>query len=431
MKIVQLVAENIKRLSAVEITPEGSLITVGGLNGAGKSSVLDAIAYALGGNKLVPEEPIRHGETEAKVVLDLGEFVVTRKFWFSEANEVKSSLTVTNADGAKYPSPQAMLDKLLGKLSFDPLEFARAEPKAQRDILVQLVNLDTSILDDQHREAYSFRTHFNREVLQLKARVDGMPHHAEAPEQEVSIDAISQRMLDAEHARQAVAEAKRKHERALDSVHALTGAERLGRETVEELRKKLAEAEQRLVNVQDRIVVETVEVDKFATEVARLEAEVPATDVIREELAAAERTNAQVRENRLRAEALAALDTATAKAKEQDQRLVDLAARKAELIGSVQYPVEGLGVSETGVTFNDVPLKQASTAEQIRVSVAIGLALNPKLKVLLVRSGNDLDSRSMKAVAEQAETAGAQIWVERVAEQAGGVTVMIEDGHVA
>src|SRR5258706_15795265 len=80
MKIVKLVAENVKRLHAVTIEPDGALVTVGGKNGAGKSSVLDSIAWALGGEKLVPPEPIRSGESEAKIVVDLGDLVVTRRF---------------------------------------------------------------------------------------------------------------------------------------------------------------------------------------------------------------------------------------------------------------------------------------------------------------------------------------------------------------
>ena len=83
------------------------------------------------------------------------------------------------------------------------------------------------------------------------------------------------------------------------------------------------------------------------------------------------------------------------------------------------------------MTFGSLPFSQASSSEQLRVSVAIGLALNPKLKVLLIRSGNLLDDDSLKAVAAQAEAAEAQVWVEWVTANAEGVSVMIEDGRVA
>jgi hypothetical protein len=105
---------------------------------------------------------------------------------------------------------------------------------------------------------------------------------------------------------------------------------------------------------------------------------------------------------------------------------------KRKLIESVKYPVDGLGFDfeKDEVMFNGVPFNQASKAEQIRVSVAIGLAINPKLRVLLVKDGSALDSGGMKLIAELAEQANAQFWIERVAESKDGAMVMIEDGEV-
>ena len=111
MKIINLQAENIKRLKAVEITPQGNAVVLGGENGAGKSSVLDSIMMALGGGRTICEQPIRDGETRASIRLDLGKYVVERKF-----TKGKSYLTVTQADGAEIKSPQAMLDELIGSL---------------------------------------------------------------------------------------------------------------------------------------------------------------------------------------------------------------------------------------------------------------------------------------------------------------------------
>ena len=80
MKIIKLEAENIKRLVAVEITPDGHMVQISGRNGAGKTSVLDAIWWALAGADAIQAKPIREGETTAHITLDLGEIVVERSF---------------------------------------------------------------------------------------------------------------------------------------------------------------------------------------------------------------------------------------------------------------------------------------------------------------------------------------------------------------
>ena len=130
MKIIELRAENVMRLKAVEITPDGTVQVIGGRNAQGKSAVLNAIWLALGGGKASKETPlpIRDGEDKASVRLDLGDLVVTRS-WTRKG----TSLKVENAEGAQYKSPQSMLDALVGQLSFDPLAFTRLSPKEQRE----------------------------------------------------------------------------------------------------------------------------------------------------------------------------------------------------------------------------------------------------------------------------------------------------------
>ena len=117
MHIVQLTAGNVKRLHAVDITPEGNIVTIAGRNGQGKTSVLDAIWFALGGATAMKETPevIRQGEVHAKVTLDLGDLVVDRH-WVNG----KTTLAVKSKEGAVHRSPQALLDSLVGKISFDP-----------------------------------------------------------------------------------------------------------------------------------------------------------------------------------------------------------------------------------------------------------------------------------------------------------------------
>jgi hypothetical protein len=107
---------------------------------------------------------------------------------------------------------------------------------------------------------------------------------------------------------------------------------------------------------------------------------------------------------------------------------------KDEYLRSAKLPVDGLGVSDQGVTWQGLPFDQASTAIRTRVSVAIGAALAPRLRIALVRNGNDLDGHSLALLAESAKAHGLQVWVERIA--GGGdtpstATVLIVDGSRA
>lgn len=154
MKIVKLTAENVKKLRAVEITPAGEIVNITGRNGQGKTSVLDSIWWALAGTSHIQAKPIRKGETKARIRLDLGELIVERRF-----SDAGSTLFVENAEGARYSSPQKMLDALLGELSFDPLAFARMDGKKQFDELRRVVKLEVDLgkLDGLNRADYERR----------------------------------------------------------------------------------------------------------------------------------------------------------------------------------------------------------------------------------------------------------------------------------
>ncbi|MEK5071688.1 AAA family ATPase [Sporosarcina sp. FSL K6-1508] len=177
MKIIKLVAENVKGLKAVEIVPNGTLQVISGKNGQGKSSVLDSIWLALGGADATKgsntTRAIRDGEESAFVTLDLGDIIATRK-WTSND---KSTLKVESKDGTVFSSPQSMMNNLVGKLSFDPLSFSNLDNKKQLEILLDMVKLpkNPSELDEEKKMVYDERTLVNRELKNLKLLSDSLP----------------------------------------------------------------------------------------------------------------------------------------------------------------------------------------------------------------------------------------------------------------
>lgn len=424
MKIVSLTAENVKRLRAVTIEPkDASLVVIKGQNGQGKTSVIDSIAYALGGKDLQPPKVIRDGEEAATTIVDLGDLVVKRR-WTSGG---KTYLEVKSKDGAKYTSPQAILDGLVGRLSFDPLAFTRLDPKAQADTLRELVGLDFRPLEAKRQAAYDERTQINRELTAARSRLVSMPPAGDAPEEEVSIGDLLQKQdemlaqkAENDRARAAVAQMRQQLE-------ATRAAMRAKEELVARLRRELMEAESALVELTERVRDDehflTVTTDGLA------ELKDPDLTDLRAQLGNANAINMRVRHKKSRVEVEQRVRTLEAKSEECTAAIAAIDAQKTQLLTDAKFPVPGLSFSVEGVTLNGIPLQQASAAEQLRVSLAMGLAANPKLKIILIRDGSLLDDKSMALVAAMAQQAEAQVWIERVGDR-DAIGVLIEDGEV-
>lgn len=428
MKIVKLAVSNVKKISAVEIAPTGAMVTIGGKNGAGKSSVLDAIAYALGGTKLVPTLPIRQGHDAALVQVDLGEIVVERRFRRKRLEDdlwgpTTSTLVVKSPEGATFPSPQAILDKLHGRLTFDPLAFSASTEKTQADTLQALVGLDTSALEAQRKTAYDVRTDLNRQIKATQARLDTVAFHPAAPKEETSAVTVTAEIEAARALERKAAAVRRQHADA--DAACVSHAQ-----AINHAKEAIQKAEERLASCQEALAGSGTLTQNLAIALAAAESAVPDINAITARLADLETQNALVRESQQHAALACDLDELRAQADKRTRTMAQLDADKTRQVAEAQFPVDGLGLSDGEVMFGGVPLKQASTAEQIRVSVAIGIALNPKLKILLIRQGSTLDRRSLADVARQAADADAQVWVERVTEAGDGVSVMIEDGAV-
>lgn len=396
MKIIKLTAENVKRLRAVEITPDGTVQVITGRNAQGKTSVLDAIWLALGGGAASREtvRPIRDGEDHASVTLDLGDLTVTRT-WTGD----KTSLSVKAADGAKYSSPQGVLDSLVGRLSFDPLEFTRLSGRDQVSALLDIVSLDVD-LDDlarQRQTAYDQRTEIGR---QGKA-IGDIPTPTPAPDAEASAGDLIAKIREA---------------------GALIERQQNEQRRVQEARVQVADLTAALQAWEDTLAKREAAVAAHvaAPDVAAMEAELDSL----EETNRAVRANADIAQRVARREALRAeYDALTA-------RIDGLDKTKADALAQAQFPVDGLGFDEHGVTYQGVPFSQASSAEQIRVSLAMAMSLNPRLRVIRILDGSLLDADNLALISEMAAAQDYQVWIERVAD-GSGVGVVIEDGAVS
>jgi DNA repair exonuclease SbcCD ATPase subunit len=416
VRVVKLTAENFKRLSAVEVTPDGNLVVIAGRNGQGKSSLLDAMWAAIGGAPAAKgtSKPIRDGQDHATVTVDLGDLKVTRT-WKGD----KTTLRVENADGARYSSPQAVLDKLVGRLSFDPLAFASQPEREQLATLLALVELpfDLDAIARERQGLYDARTEANRAVKHLQSQVDAAPvPDPGLPDVEVSVSELMGRLRAAQEARTVQAQRVQRYE-------ALTVARTRTTDRIAELRAEIERLADDLTKLNDQIADVQTDIDRDDTDPAALVSD------LEKQIGEADGVNRAVRAAKDRAALLFELDAARTESANLTGGIDALDARKAKAVADAKMPIDGLGFDDAGVTYRGIPFGQCSSAERLRVSMAMAMAMNPELRVIRITDGSLLDSASMRLIEEMAAEGGWQCWVERV-DDSGSVGIVIEDGAV-
>jgi DNA repair exonuclease SbcCD ATPase subunit len=465
VKIVSLMAENFKRLVAVEITPTGNVVQITGKNANGKSSCLDAISVALEGLEVCPGEPIRKGEKKAQIRVKLAgerELTVTRKFARKEEGGYTSSLTVESADGAMFKSPQKLLDELLGELAFDPLEFTRMKSGEQYDSMRSFVpGVDFKLIDAQNLADYNRRTEVNRQVKQAEAAADIIIVPQDTPVEPIDEQALADELKAAGILN---ADVERRKALRVQAAKDVENYRDQAQRTLDKIAPELEEINQRLnaalsaideqiatlnrqreallnqsdpdfqaaeKKLRDEAAEFTRKADELQARLASAEKlpDIVDVDAITERMSRARIINANVERARQKAAHQAVAAKYQAESKALTEAMEARTAAKDQAIANAKMPVAGLGFGDGEVLLNGVPFAQASSAEQLRTSCAIAMAKNPTLRVCFIRDGSLLDEDGMKLIADLAEQLQFQIFVEKV-DSTGKLGFVIEDGHV-
>ena len=408
--IVRFESRNVKRLRAVEITPAGELVIVGGKNAQGKTSVIDSIMFALAGKRAIPDRPVRDGEKKAEINIETQDLLIRRSITPAGGGQ----LTVQRKPGVSIKKPQTVLDDLTGDLSFDPLEFTRLDRKAQAEQLRALVGLDTTEIDARREAAFNQRREVKREHKALMARSALMPHDPTAPEEEQSSADILAELEQAEQTNRAFDAQRDKLDelrRANTAITAEIASLEQKLDTKRERKAELVQEGQELKAVVDGLVdVDTAE--------------------IKERLANLEDLNRRARANKQRVDLGVEALALEGLIDEHTEAITKADEDRQAAIAAASMPVDGLALDADGVvTYDGIPFDQCSQAEQLRISLAMGIAANPEIRVLLLRDGSLLDDDNMQLVAEMAAESGCQVWIERVADGDEGA-IIIEDGAV-
>lgn len=419
MNIIELQINDIKRISAIEVDPvTGEPVILTGDNAQGKSSVLDAIVFALSNKGL--DDPIRHGRMSGSITIKLGadkvEYTVERK-----VTKKGEYLTLTDADGNAVPKAQTFLNGLLGNYAFDPLAFTALKPKEQVEALKAAAGLDFTELDANRAQFYAERTTVGRDGKDLKARFDAMTAPtADVPADEVSAAELLKTLGELQKAAASGTNAETR-ETAASEAHAAA------LQTAARLKAELEAAEAKAEKA-------GAEVTTARDALAAARAAAPTADTLAAAQAAVEAvdtTNAAIRAARTYRETEEKLKDMRLKHANLDRRIEEIDEAKKESIKNAALPLDGLELTDDGVLFGGTFFSQMSTAEQIRISTLVAMSQNPALKIILIREGALMNRANLAMIAELGKERGYQLWIECFREEPGAKGLHIVDGVVA
>lgn len=423
MKIINLIAENVKKLTAVDITPTENMVRITGKNGAGKSSILDSITMALLGGKAIPSTPIKKGKDKGKIIIDLGDHVITRSF-----TKENSYLKIESKNGALIKSPQAFLDRIVGNISFDPLEFLNNESRKQRDILLNILGVDVDAIDAKEKRLRDERTIVGRDRDRAKAlHEETKINLQDLPDEEIDGGVLSSRLIeainyntsiDAEHtANEALKESAKKDLERIKTIG----------EDLSTLRDRVNEMESRMIFLEKD--VKEKKASYLATKVRLLDTPKKDAGEIQKQMETVEITNAQIRGKREWRRVREEFQRLNEIYDSMSKQISDIANERAEALTGKTMPVEGLSFDDGGLLYNGIPLDMASDGEKLMVSLGISMALNPTLRVLRIKDGSLLDPTNREIINSMIKEKDFQLWYESVSTDSD-VGILIEEGEI-
>lgn len=400
VKISTLELENVKRIKAVSLTPaESGLTVIGGDNGQGKTSVLDAIAWALGGEKFKPSNPQREGSVltpHLRITLSNG-LVVERK-------GDKGALKVTDPNGKK--AGQQLLNEFVEQLALNLPKFMGATGKEKAHTLLQIIGVEDKLAELERQEETTYnQRHALGQIADRKAKyAEELPHYTEIPAEEISIAELikSQQEILARNGENQ----RKRHNRDI--------------------------CEQELIRAQQAfdLAAEVLEKAKQDDEIARKSAENlqdESTAEIEENIRNIDEINAKVRANIERERAFQEADELKGQYDELSEKIEQIRAEKASLLNNAEMPLAGLSVEDGELIYNGAKWDCMSGAEQLKIATAIVRKLNPECGFVLMDKLEQMDAKTLAEFGNWLEQEGLQVIATRVS-TGDECSIIIEDG---
>lgn len=407
--ITALEAENVKRIKAVALTPAPTGLTlVGGNNNQGKTSVLDALAWALGGDRFRPNAAQRDGAVapaHLKVTLSNGVIV--------ERKGKNSTLTVTDPTGRR--SGQQLLNAFIEPLALDLPRFMEASDKEKADILLRIIGIGTElhVRDLEIKSLYDKRTFTGQLAQQKKHFAEELIYYPEAPEEPVSAS-------DLIHQQQEILARNGENQRKRNQLVQLTDLLERQKKVVADLEFQLSTEKQRLTTMQADVKIAQTSAENLQDEsTAELEASIRSI----------EETNQKVRANLEKARAE---DEAAQYASDYDKLTEAITQKRADrmaLLNGADLPLPELSVEDGALTYKGKHWRDMSGSDQLRVAAAIVRRLNPDCGFVLLDKLEQMDMTTLTEFGRWLEAEHLQAIAARVS-TGSECQIIIEDGMV-
>ena len=430
MRVIGLRAVDFKKIKVVDITPNEFVNRISGANGSGKTSVLDAIEMCLRGTRNVPSKPVRKGAQKSIIEVGIGndgkaEWIVRRSF--TEGGSKNGFLTVEPTDGkSRLQGPQEFLNKLVGPNSFDPLEFIRMEPEQQFRTLYKIVlpDVDPNSLNIEKNPDYLKRRELKKEIKALETRRDAIQIPDNLPMEKRDEAKLLKELGEVGEHNARIEREKRQRE----DIQRKNSEAGLALAAKDERIKQLRAQADMLEKERKEETKDWERTERIVKEWKPL-AEPKNSAHYTEAITAARIVNAAIDKRGQRDELQKEIDGISKRVDTISAALDELEIRQTKAIEEAKFPIPGLAFGNEEVIFEGLPFAQVSNADQIRASVAIGMADNPELRVMRIKDGSLLDSSSMKVVSDMCVKEEFQLFVE-VVDESGEVGVYLEEGEV-
>lgn len=409
IKINKLEIENVKRVKAVKFEPTANGITViGGDNGQGKTSVLDSIAWALGGNKFRPSQPVREGSIippNLHIVMSNG-LVVERK-------GKNSDLKVIDPDGNK--AGQQLLDSFVEELALNLPKFMQQSNKEKANTLLQIIGVGEQLvaLEKEEQDAYNRRHAIGQIADQKEKFAKEQEYYPDAPKELVSASDLIKQQQEI-LARNGENQKKRENLASIQKLH----EEAVNR--VEMLKRELSNAENELAKVIGDLATASKSAKNLIDE---------STEELEKSITEVDEINRKVRANLDKDKAE---EDARGYREEYDElttEITEIRKRKTALLDNADLPLEGLSVEDGDLIYNGFKWDNMSGSEQLKVATAIVRKLNPNCGFVLIDKLEQMDVTTLNAFGEWLESEGLQAIATRVS-TGDECSIIIEDGYV-